>query len=132
MASEVATLLFVRKYTSVPVPRVIAFDASADNELCFEWMLMSKLPGVTLASLWESPALVWEERVQITKMLAAYVKQLTDFQFNLTGSLYPSRRVDLNSTKLLGSGALRLKLALFHSRAKPNSHKAIGNYLILL
>ncbi|KAK2462793.1 hypothetical protein APHAL10511_005184 [Amanita phalloides] len=96
MASEVATLRFVRKYTSIPVPRVIAFDASADNELGFEWMLMSKLPGVTLASLWESPALLWEERVQITKMLAAYVKQLTSFQFNLTGSLYPSRRPEFD------------------------------------
>ena len=32
MASEVATLQFVQKHTTIPVPQVIAFDASVDNE----------------------------------------------------------------------------------------------------
>ena len=91
-ASEVATLQFVRKNTAIPVPQIIAFDSSADNELGFEWILMTKLPGVPLKSLWESPDLVWEERVQITRMLALYVKQLTNFKFSLMGNLYPSNR----------------------------------------
>jgi len=91
-ASEVATLQFVRKNTSIPVPRVIAFDSSADNELGFEWILMTKLPGVALKSLWESPDLVWESRVQLTKALAGYVKQLTSLKFPLMGNLYPSIR----------------------------------------
>lgn len=50
-ASEVATLQFVRKNTSIPVPQIIAFDSSADNELGFEWILMTKLPGIPLESL---------------------------------------------------------------------------------
>jgi len=91
-ASEVATLQFVQKNTSIPVPRVIAFDASADNELGFEWILMSKIPGVSLQSLWDSPALAWEGRVQITKTLAEYVKQLRTSKFPLSGNLYPSSR----------------------------------------
>ena len=91
-ASEVATLQFVRKNTSIPVPRVIAFDSSADNELGFEWILKTKLSGVPLKSLWESPKLVWESRVQLTKTLAGYVKQLTSFKFSLMGNLYPSSR----------------------------------------
>ena len=53
---------------------------------------MTKLPGVALQSLWESPALVWEERVQLTKVLARYVKQLASFKFPLMGNLYPSSR----------------------------------------
>jgi aminoglycoside phosphotransferase (APT) family kinase protein len=91
-ASEVATLQFVRKHTSIPVPRVIAFDSSADNELGFEWILMTKLPGVALKSLWEFPELAWDSRVQLTKTLAGYVKQLTSFKFSLMGNLYPSSR----------------------------------------
>jgi aminoglycoside phosphotransferase (APT) family kinase protein len=91
-ASEVATLQFVRKNTSIPIPRVIAFDSSADNELGFEWILMTKLPGVTLKSLWESPELVWDSRVQLTRTLAGYMKQLTSFKFPLIGNLYPSKR----------------------------------------
>jgi aminoglycoside phosphotransferase (APT) family kinase protein len=91
-ASEVATLQFVRKNTSIPVPQIIAFDSSADNELGFEWILMTKLSGVTLESLWESPDLVWDSRVQITKTLAGYLKQLRSFNFPLMGNLYPSSR----------------------------------------
>ena len=91
-ASEVATLQFVRKNTSIPVPRVIAFDSSADNELGFEWILMTKLPGIALKSLWESPELAWDSRVQLTKTLARYVKQLTSFKFSVMGNLYPSSR----------------------------------------
>ena len=91
-ASEVATLQFVRKNTSIPVPRVIAFDSSADNELGFEWILMTKLPGVALKSLWESPELVWESRVRLTRSLAGYAKQLTSYKFPLMGNLYPSNR----------------------------------------
>ncbi|KAH9989589.1 hypothetical protein BJV77DRAFT_948271, partial [Russula vinacea] len=87
-ASEVATLQFVRKNTSIPVPRVIAFDSSADNELGFEWILMTKLPGIALKSLWESPELAWDSRVQLTKTLARYVKQLTSFKFSVMGNLY--------------------------------------------
>ena len=37
---EAATLDLVRMYTSIPVPKVIAFDASNTNELGFEWILM--------------------------------------------------------------------------------------------
>ena len=95
-ANEVATLQFVQKNTSIPVPRIIAFDPSSDNELGFEWILMSKLPGVPLKSLWGSPALVWEERVQLTKTLAGYVKQLMSFKFPLMGSLYPSSRQEVD------------------------------------
>ena len=90
--SEVATLQFVQKNTSIPVLRVIACNRSADKQLGFEWILMTKVPGVALKSLWESPALIWEERVQIAKTLGGYMKQLTSFKFPLMGSLYPSSR----------------------------------------
>jgi len=94
-ASEVATLQFVRKNTRIPVPQIIAFDSSVDNELGFEWILMTKLSGIPLESLWESPDLMWESRVQITKTLAGYVKQLRSFNYPLMGNLYPSSRPDI-------------------------------------
>jgi hypothetical protein len=103
-ASEVATLQFVRKNTSIPIPRAITFDSSADNELGFEWILMTKLPGVPLKSLWESPNLVWDSRVQITKTLAGYVKQLRSFKFPLMGNLYPSGRTRVRAS-LLAQGS---------------------------
>jgi aminoglycoside phosphotransferase len=49
--SEVATTEFVRQKTSLPVPRIIAFD-SHENELGFEWILMDMMPGLTLRKRW--------------------------------------------------------------------------------
>jgi aminoglycoside phosphotransferase (APT) family kinase protein len=45
---EVTTLRYLRRETSISVPEVIAFDASADNEIGFEWILMERMPGVSL------------------------------------------------------------------------------------
>lgn len=49
---EVATMNWVREHTNVPVPRVIAYEASNTNPVGFEWILMTKLPGKPLADVW--------------------------------------------------------------------------------
>ena len=46
--SEVATLAYIRRYTTIPVPEVIAHCAIAEKELGFEWILMEKIHGVPL------------------------------------------------------------------------------------
>ena len=51
-ASEMVTLSYIRKHTSVPVPRIIACSSTADNELGFEWSLMDKIPDVSLKGVW--------------------------------------------------------------------------------
>ena len=38
--SEVATMDYVRKHTSLPVPRVLAYDSSTSNQVGFEWIVM--------------------------------------------------------------------------------------------
>ena len=81
-ASEVATLSYIRKHTSVPAPRVIAHSSTADNELGFEWILMERIPGVSLKS-------VWCEMDMEARVVAQYVKQLHDrCSFDLIGNLY--------------------------------------------
>lgn len=42
---EVATLTWVREHTDIPVPKVIAFEDSNDNDIGFEWILMEIMPG---------------------------------------------------------------------------------------
>ena len=86
-ASEVATLSYIREHTSVPVPRVIAHSSTADNELGFEWILMDRIPGVSLKNLWREMDMKTKERV--TRAVARYVKQLQDrCSFGVTGNLY--------------------------------------------
>jgi aminoglycoside phosphotransferase (APT) family kinase protein len=43
--SDIATLSFVRRKTTIPVPKVIAFDADLTNEFGFEWILMVHMDG---------------------------------------------------------------------------------------
>ncbi|PQE17856.1 Aminoglycoside phosphotransferase protein [Rutstroemia sp. NJR-2017a BBW] len=52
--SEVATINFIRQYTDIPVPQILAFDDSSENELGFEWILMDMLPENGLHSTQEA------------------------------------------------------------------------------
>lgn len=86
-ASEVATLSYIREHTSVPVPRIIAHSSTADNELGFEWILMEKIPGVSLKSIWGEMDMETKERE--ARVVARYVKQLHDqCSFDVIGNLY--------------------------------------------
>jgi aminoglycoside phosphotransferase len=87
-ASEVATLSYVSNHTSIPVPEVIAYDPSAQNDLGFEWILMTRLPGVPLKELWTTSLLSWHERVCITKEISGYIRQMQGLHSNRLGSLY--------------------------------------------
>ncbi|KAH7363226.1 hypothetical protein B0T11DRAFT_92189 [Plectosphaerella cucumerina] len=44
---------YVRKHSSIPLPRVIAYQSSALNDLGFEWILMERVAGCPVdKSLW--------------------------------------------------------------------------------
>lgn len=43
--AEVATMMYIRHYTTIPVPRIYAFDASTSNPLGLEWMMMERISG---------------------------------------------------------------------------------------
>jgi len=86
-ASEVATLSYVREHTSLPVPRIIAYNSTTENELGFEWILMEKIPGVSLKSVWHKMGMEVKERE--TRLVARYVQQLYDrCSFDVIGNLY--------------------------------------------
>lgn len=86
--SEAATLDFIQQNTDVPVPTVIAFDASNDNALCFEWMLLEHMPGKPLKQHWKSLPL--EKKRALVKRIALYVVQLFRARIQGIGNLYHS------------------------------------------
>lgn len=83
--SEAATLGWLRRETSIPVPRVFATCSDSDNELGFEWMLMDRMPAIVLADAWADTT--WEEKKSITKEIAACIAQLNALKFKGIGSL---------------------------------------------
>jgi aminoglycoside phosphotransferase (APT) family kinase protein len=86
-ASEVATISYIREHTSVPVPRIVVHSPTAENELGFEWILMEKVPGVSLKTVWGEMDMETKERV--TRVVAQFVKQFHDrCSFDVIGNLY--------------------------------------------
>jgi aminoglycoside phosphotransferase (APT) family kinase protein len=86
--SEVATLAYIRQYTSIPVPEVIAYSATVDNELGFEWILMEKVPGVSLRDVWSS-GMGEAAKEEVVKTVARYVSEMRGkCRFASIGSLY--------------------------------------------
>ena len=88
--SEVATCNYIRLYTSIPAPRIYAWDSSSKNALGFEWMLMEKMPGTPLAQVWGS--LGWERKVCVARQVAEWMDELSRRRFTQVGSLYHSSK----------------------------------------
>ncbi|KAK3319446.1 phosphotransferase enzyme family-domain-containing protein [Apodospora peruviana] len=72
---EVATLQLVRRKTDIiPVPEVIAFDGTSDNDIGFEWILMEWMAGKPAYYRWRKMSMTKKERL---------VARVADFQAQL-------------------------------------------------
>ncbi|KAF2497474.1 kinase-like protein [Lophium mytilinum] len=86
--SEVATIEYVREEAQVPVPRILAFDATNANELGFEWILMELVPGQPLRKKWRK--LPMKAKEELIKQLARYQAKLFRRRFRGIGNIYSS------------------------------------------
>ncbi|KAK5626765.1 hypothetical protein RRF57_002480 [Xylaria bambusicola] len=71
---EVTTLRWLRDHTSVPVPKVLAFDDSNNNEIGFEWILMELMPGLSAYERWRTMPM--EQKELIAKRMAEIQAEL--------------------------------------------------------
>ncbi|KAI1770875.1 hypothetical protein F4818DRAFT_224560 [Hypoxylon cercidicola] len=84
--SEVATMRYVKHRTSIPVPQVYMYNASAANDLEFEWILMEYMPGQRFGDV--EPSLSDDARKLFARKIADWVDSLSHLQFDEIGSLY--------------------------------------------
>ncbi|KAM0450946.1 hypothetical protein ACHAO4_006338 [Trichoderma viride] len=82
---EVTTLHFLRRATTVPVPEVVAFDDSAENEIGFEWILMEFMPGNSAYKRWR--ALSMSQKVALVQQVVDLQAQIFRHEFNDIGTL---------------------------------------------
>ncbi|KAJ3522218.1 hypothetical protein NM208_g1042 [Fusarium decemcellulare] len=83
---EVATVRWLRRFTSIPVPEIIAFDASSDNEIGFEWILMPFIAGTSAYSLWrKTPMITKEALVKQVAKFQAQILEASETKSSLTG-----------------------------------------------
>lgn len=94
MQLEVSTMEYVRMNTTIPVPKVFAFDSSMENPLGMEWLLMEKVNGTSYIDAQSS--MTFDAKVELHKTVADWVHQLSQLSFDKMGSIY--RRWDLPIT----------------------------------
>ncbi|KAK6452980.1 hypothetical protein FP744_10009231 [Trichoderma asperellum] len=82
---EITTLRLLRRVTTVPVPEVVAFDDSADNEIGFEWILMEHMPGFSAYNQWRT--LTMSQKVALVRQVAEFQAQIFRHEFSEIGTL---------------------------------------------
>ncbi|ENH64892.1 hypothetical protein FOC1_g10005661 [Fusarium oxysporum f. sp. cubense race 1] len=76
MAGEVATLRWLSQHSTVPVPRVIAFDDTRDNKIGFEWILMDHVSGTSAQTRWRK--MTMEDKKTLVENIARHHARLLD------------------------------------------------------
>jgi hypothetical protein len=86
VSSDAATMSFMREHTDAPVPRVMAFDSSHENELGFAWTIMEMMPGRPLCFQWRY--MTRQQKELLVKRVAEVVAQMFRRKFHGIGNLY--------------------------------------------
>ncbi len=102
VSSDVATMAFVREHTSAPVPHVLAFDPSHENELGFAWTIMEMMPGQPLCHRYRY--MTRKQKEDLVKRVAEIVAQMFRHKLHGIGNLYQAadaspQQTDRNITR---------------------------------
>ncbi|RAH65045.1 phosphotransferase family protein [Aspergillus aculeatinus CBS 121060] len=104
VASEVATVDFLRTVLKIPVPRVISWSSSPEvNPVGAEYILMERVEGQQLSYVWDD--ISEAQRFGLVKSLVGIERKLVNAKFALHGSLY------YRDTFLRGRGIAALETA---------------------
>ncbi|KAI5304718.1 hypothetical protein KEM56_006069, partial [Ascosphaera pollenicola] len=85
-ASEVASMDFFRRVTKTPAPQVLDYCANGENPVGSEYIIMEKVTGVVLSSVWRGLSL--ETKKKIISKLVMYYQAWSHIIFDEYGSLY--------------------------------------------
>ncbi|KAL9601964.1 MAG: hypothetical protein Q9219_002188 [cf. Caloplaca sp. 3 TL-2023] len=89
VASEVATLDFLRNILGIPVPRIIKWSSrelASSNPVGAEYMLMERMPGRQLSDVW--PNMSQAQRFGLVKSVVEIEKKLMGAKFSRYGSIF--------------------------------------------
>ena len=136
--NHVATLFYIQKHSTIPVPRVLAFDIGSDNVLEKPYTLQQRIPGVPLENIIEE--LTFEQRRGLAVQIARIIRQMQDVRNPVAGEIgvpthtqYEYHTFDEVSNKLQaivpGEASLEKKLAFMTvTGLPPATSKALESF----
>jgi Phosphotransferase enzyme family len=86
--NEAATLAWISKNTSIPVPSVVHYDSTTNNPLKREFIILTRSPGVTLSDIYDS--LSQEQLDDICRQLMTFLHEIHQHPFTQIGGLVHS------------------------------------------
>lgn len=86
-SSEIATLRFVAAISNIPIPLPVMFCTHQDTPTRLEWIMMTKLDGVTLHNVWLR--LNPFQKSDAVRQIASFQLSLFRRRFCRIGNLYP-------------------------------------------
>ncbi|KAI4166572.1 MAG: hypothetical protein LQ343_007942 [Gyalolechia ehrenbergii] len=98
-ASEAAVLSYVKSHTSIPVPKILAWNADSSNPVGAEYIIMEKAAGIQLFKVWAD--IPMDHRIQLIENLIEFERQLASIGFPAYGSLYFRQSITKTSERSL-------------------------------
>ncbi|KAJ5491957.1 Aminoglycoside phosphotransferase [Penicillium expansum] len=128
LASEAATLRYLRAHSDIPVPEVYDYCASSDNDIGIPFILMSEAPGRPLSKFWRpagspQPDLETPSKAKILSQLGGITWKLSQLRFDKIGSLFEDEFFEIKEClsrghMLHGRYSLEIPRGPFTSEAK--------------
>lgn len=89
MKLDMIALQYIMDHTSLPIPRVHAFDCDVENDLRHPYMIMDFVHGTRLVDVWNEPSW-WDgerSKERLLTSIAGYMVELSKLEFNSIGAL---------------------------------------------
>ena len=83
--NEVGVMSWISKNTTIPIPNLVAYDASVNNPISHEYTLLSRVEGATLSEIYQS--LNDEQISQILDQLIDILSMLHAHEWDAIGGL---------------------------------------------
>lgn len=83
--SELATIEYVRKHTTIPVPEIYFVNYNENHVVGAPFVLMERMDGGPLGDIWD--ALPLEHKLDVMRQLANVTGQLTEQKFEALGMI---------------------------------------------
>jgi aminoglycoside phosphotransferase (APT) family kinase protein len=84
---------WISKYTTIPIPEIVAYAFTVDNPIAHEYTLLSRVEGATLSDIYQT--LDEKQISQILDQLIDFLTQLHAHEWDAIGGLNVSKHGDI-------------------------------------